>query len=102
MWEDRAPREPLQNGYTTTLATIRRLAVAFGRPVLLVHGDGHVLRIDRPLRDNAGRTIENVTRLMVMGAQEVHAVRVTVDPAEPGLFAFTPLRVPENATRPRV
>ena len=102
MWDDRAPREPLQNGYTTTLATIRRLAAAFGRPVLLVHGDSHVLRIDQPIRDNAGRTIENVTRLMVMGAQEVHAVRVTVDPAEPGLFAFTPFRVPENAQRPRM
>ncbi len=102
MWEERAPREPLQNGYTASLAALRRLAVAYGRPVLLVHGDGHVLRIDQPLRDNAGRTLETVTRLMVMGAQEVHAVRVTVDPAEPGLFSFTPVRVPENAMPPRM
>jgi hypothetical protein len=63
---------------------------------------GHVPRIDQPLRDNAGRRIDSVTRLMVMGAQEVHAVRVTVDPAKPGLFAFTPVRVPGNAQRPRM
>jgi hypothetical protein len=102
MWEDRAPREPLQNGQTTTLATVRRRAAGFGQPVLLVHGDGHVPRIDQPLRDNAGRRIDSVTRLMVMGAREVHAVRVTVDPAKPGLFAFIPVRVPGNAQRPRM
>jgi hypothetical protein len=105
LWEERTPREPLQNGFTDTIEALRRESVAFGRPVLLVVGDSHVLRIDQPLRDNTRpwpRTIENVTRLMVMGAAEVHAVRVTVDPAEPGLFSFTPLRVPENALPPRL
>lgn len=104
MWEERVPRETLQNGFTPTIDSLRRLGAAFGRPVLLIHGDSHVLTIDQPLRDNTRpwpRTIENVTRLMVMGAYEVQAVRVTVDPAEPGLFSFTPLRVPENATPPR-
>ncbi len=105
MWEERAPKETLQNGFSRTIETLRRLAVAYGRPVLLIHGDSHVLRIDQPLRDNTRpfpRTIENVTRLMVMGAQEVHAVRVTVDPDEPGLFSFTPFRVPMNAQPPRM
>ncbi|NKC30747.1 hypothetical protein [Falsiroseomonas selenitidurans] len=103
MWEERTPPESLQNGFARTIETLRREAARFGKPVLLVHGDAHRLRIDQPLRDGGRppRTMENVTRLMVMGAQEVHAVRVTVDPAEPGLFSFTPLRVPENLAAPR-
>jgi hypothetical protein len=102
MWEENdVPRSDLINGYATTIDTLRRQAIAFARPVLLVQGDSHVLRIDQPIKHVVppGQwppTVENITRLMVMGALETHAVRVTVDPAEPGLFSFTPIRVPEN------
>lgn len=102
MWAEDVPNDPNQSGFARTIATLTAQGAAFGRPVLLINGDTHLLRIDQPLRDRQRRTLENVTRLMVMGAAEVHAVRVTVDPAEPGLFSFTPLRVPENAAAPRM
>ena len=38
-------------------------AAAFARPVLLVHGDSHYFRIDKPLLDAAGNRIESFTRL---------------------------------------
>lgn len=102
MWASDVPRDPNQNGFARTLGHLTERAAAFGGPVLLVQGDSHVLRIDQPLKDRRGGTLENVTRLQVMGAAEVHAVRVTIDPAEPGLFSFTPFRVPENANPPRM
>lgn len=100
MWEEQeVPKLPLQNGYADTLRAFTEESLKFGKPVLLVQGDSHVLRIDQPLKDRNGRTIETVTRLQVMGAAEVHAVRITIDAAEPGLFGFTPVRVPENYVR---
>jgi hypothetical protein len=37
-----------------------------------------------------------VLKLMVYGQNDVHAVRVIVDPDSPGVFGFVPLIVPEN------
>ena len=101
MWGEAAPRPDVSSGYTDTLAVLTARSEALGKPVLFVHGDNHLLRIDQPLRNVRRHTVENVTRLMVMGAAEVQAVKVTVDPAEPGLFSFTPIRIPENAPSPR-
>lgn len=102
MWQEASPRDDLSSGYADTLRAFAAGAAEFEKPVLMIHGDTHVLRVDQPLKDSRRRTIENATRLMVMGADEVHAVRVIVDPAEPGLFGFMPLRVPENAVKPRM
>ena len=68
--------------------------------MLLVQGDFHELVIDQPLTNDDGQRIETVYRLQVMGACEVEAVAVTVDPNDPGVFAFRPLIVPENVTVP--
>jgi hypothetical protein len=72
-------------------------AAAFGKPVLLIHGDSHVLIVDQPLNDAKGAVLDNVTRLEVMGgAGRVHAVQVTVNPSEVGVFGFKPMWVREN------
>ena len=42
------------------------------------------------------KAVPQVTRLQVMGARQVHAVRVLVDPDSPGVFGFAPFVVPEN------
>ncbi|MDL5031196.1 hypothetical protein QRD43_04685 [Pelomonas sp. APW6] len=67
----------------------------WGRPVLLIHGDSHRFVIDRPFKavkePGKGQVLRNLLRLQVFGEQEVHAVRVTVDPANPDPFAFKPL-----------
>jgi hypothetical protein len=86
-----------KSGFTTSLAAFSSEAATFGKPVLLVHGDSHVLVIDQPLNDAKGVVLENVTRLEVMGgAGRVHAVQVTVNPNDTGVFSFKPIWVREN------
>lgn len=83
-------------GFWNTLDAFRSAASTFTGPILLIHGDYHVLEIDRPLADDEGNTFLNLTRLQVMGAGDVHAVEVMVDPSTPGVFGFRPLIVEEN------
>ena len=77
-------------GFRRTLAAITDGAVAYGGPVLVIHGDGHIYTLDTPFQDIHGRILENVTRLEVPGASDIRAVRVTIDPAAPKMFAFEP------------
>ena len=88
-------------GLRDTLNTLASEAKAYGKPVLLIQGDSHVLVIDRPLTEagantSAGQTLaspvlRHVTRLQVMGEAEVGAVEVTVDTDTPGVFGFRPV-----------
>ena len=87
--------EDRRAGFTDTLNALRRHARAFGKPVLIVHGDRHRFVIDKPLHQNR-QLIPNVTRLMVFGDNEVHGVRITVDTDNPDVFSFATLMVPEN------
>ena len=87
----------VRNVHTPFLRTIEREAIQYGKPVLLVHGDTHVFRVDKALVGSAdGKPIENVTRLENFGEREVHWSRVTVDPAGPELFTITPGIVAAN------
>jgi hypothetical protein len=70
-------------------------AVAFGNPVLLIHGDSHHFITDHPLNARAsGRPIANVTRLEVPGSPDVGWVRVIVTPGRTPSFAFEQRIVP--------
>jgi predicted phosphodiesterase len=76
-------------GHTDFLKTLERESIGFKRPVLLVHGDSHIFRADKPLVGNSDkRTIENVTRFENFGSPNVHWSRVTVDTSTPDVFAF--------------
>ncbi|PNY81447.1 hypothetical protein [Deinococcus koreensis] len=96
-----APFVPSEIGLRDTLSTLAAESKAYGKPVLLIHGDSHVLIIDRPLLEagasagpgQGGPALKNVTRLEVMGAADVGAVEVTVDPAAPDVFSFRPIYV---------
>ena len=87
----------VRNVHTPFLRTIEREAIQYGKPVLLVHGDTHLFRVDKALVSSGdGRPIENVTRLENFGEREVHWSRVTVDRAGPELFVVTPGIVAAN------
>ncbi|HEV3365082.1 MAG TPA: hypothetical protein VG795_13255, partial [Acidimicrobiia bacterium] len=96
---------------------LRQLSKAFGKPVVLVHGDTHIPRIDQggwPTKKDGGATIEmvgaftdvpNFTRvetyaggLPTSGSQippePKKWLRVTVDPKDPKVFSFTPETAP--------
>lgn len=76
-------------GYQELLAALERETRAFAKPVVLVHGDSHVARVDRPLGDpSTGGVVENFTRVETFGSPDVHWVRATVDPNDPKVFSF--------------
>jgi hypothetical protein len=65
--------------------TLLPLARAWGKPVLVVHGDSHQFRIDQPFNLDK-KPLRNVTRLIVPGQADIRAVRVQVSPD--ASFAF--------------
>lgn len=79
---DRRLFEPL-------LSTIEEEAKAFGKPVLVAHGDGHDYTVDRPAVG-----VPNLTRMMVPGSPAVGWVRVIVRPGAASPFTFEPYVVP--------
>jgi hypothetical protein len=70
---------------------------SYGKPTLLLHGDTHLFRIDKPLFSaKTRRPFENFTRVETFGWPDSHWVQVAVDPANPELFACTAQIVPGN------
>lgn len=95
-------RQP--DGYRDLLLALRDETAAFRRPVALVHGDSHYLRIDKPLQDAGGRRLENFTRVETFGDHQdngdndAHWLKVDVDPRSREVFSFQPQIVPANRT----
>ena len=88
-----APAHPgYRDGYAEFKAQLAAEAGTFGRPVLVVHGDTHSYRIDRPLRDATGHPVANVTRLETFGSPGLGWVKVTIEQNDPRVFRFRPLR----------
>jgi hypothetical protein len=84
------------------VATLADELERFDRPVLYLHGDTHLFRIDRPLYSaKTNRVFTNFTRVETFGWPDSHWVRITVDPADPRLFRVTPEIVAENAVERR-
>ena len=89
-------------GFDGVLNELGRLVVAFGRPVVLVHGDTHTFIVDMPLSDSATRkVVPNFTRVEVFGAPDAHWVRGTASARDPRVFRFEPVLVPGNVVAPR-
>jgi hypothetical protein len=73
------------------LDAIEKSATAFGKPVLLIHGDNHYFSIE-PLKNGKGRPTPGVNNSDTL----VHGFRALRDPDPPGVSGFTPLIIPEN------
>ena len=88
------------SGYKDTIDLLQEQSEKLPIPTLLLHGDSHQLKIDQPLRNGKGKLLENVYRLEVMGADQVQAVEVYVNPKGSSPFSFRPLIVPQNISAP--
>ena len=92
--------DPQRLGFNKVLERITQHAVAFGKPVLLAHGDSHYFRVDKPLagpvKPSGSQMLENVTRVENFGAQNVHWVEVFVNPRDPNVFRVEPHIVKDN------
>ena len=82
------------SGFSDFKRALEEEVVAFGRPVVLVHGDSHTFRIDKPVVSE--RRPLNFTRVETFGSPDVHWVRATVDPRDEEVFSFEPELVEEN------
>ena len=77
---------PRARGYAPLLATLRTQAREFPGEVLLIHGDTHRYRVDRPLVDpDTQQPIPNFTRIEVFGSPNINWVRVRIDESSGGV-----------------
>ena len=84
------PGSDARSTYERFLARVQARAVAFGRPVLFLHGDTHRFRHDQPLRGGDGRPLSRFTRVESFGSPFLHWVEVIVDPGDPAVFRIVP------------
>lgn len=91
------PEKRRATGYDEFLAALEKETLAFGKPVVYVHGDSHLFRIDKPLvGTRSRRAIENFTRVETFGHPYAHWIRARVDADDPNVFRFTQEIVKNN------
>jgi hypothetical protein len=103
--------EFIYDGYTKTLHALIDESKDFDGQVVLVHGDTHFFKLDKPLKDcpdptkdclmdadatHEGNLVPNFSRLETFGSPNVHWVKVTVDPRSRNVFRSEPMIVPGN------
>lgn len=70
-----------EKGFDSIKQQLMGVAHAFTQPILLLHGDSHTFRVDQPLRDAQGRTLEHFTRVECFGFPRTGSwVRISYDP----------------------
>ncbi len=86
-----ASTDPQRTGYNDFLKALEQETLTYGKPVVLVHGDSHYFRIDKPLLDSLTQQhIAHFTRVETFGETDTGWLRVEVDPKDPNLFVFKP------------
>ncbi len=79
----------LEEGFRDTFFVLEDEVVVFNKPVLLIMGDSHTFRLDKPLiGTRSGQVLDHFTRLEVPGSADVHWIRVKVNPAKSQPFSF--------------
>ena len=76
------------NGYSDFFLTLVEETQSFAGKVLLVHGDSHYFKNDKPMYNADGRLTANFTRVEVFGSKDNSWVKMTVDPKSENVFDF--------------
>ena len=90
--------QPQFSGYRNFIAQVVKQTEGFNGQVLLVHGDTHFFKVDKPLYSPT-KVLPNLTRLQTFGSPSLHWVKVTVDPSSDALFTIQPVMVPAAPAR---
>lgn len=91
--EDRDESQaPGVSGYRNFINSVVQETEQFAGQVLLVHGDTHFFKVDKPLYSPT-KVLANLTRLQTFGSPLIHWVRVTVEPKNPNVFSVSPVIV---------
>ena len=83
---------PAVSGYRNFIEKLVAETEQFKGQVLLVHGDTHFFKVDKPLYSPT-RLLANLTRLQTFGSPLIHWVRVTVNPKNANVFTIQPVIV---------
>lgn len=83
---DLPTNNPERTGFNDFITQLQAQLQEYTKPVILVHGDSHYFRIDKPINKADGTIFTNFTRIETFGTPNVHWLRVTVEPRDPKLF----------------
>jgi hypothetical protein len=86
---------PGASGYTSFLNALVAETEHYAGQVLIVHGDTHFFKLDKPLYSPT-KMLTNLTRLQTFGSPSIHWVRVLVDPASANVFTIEPVIVKQK------
>ncbi|MEM9567685.1 MAG: metallophosphoesterase [Cyanobacteria bacterium P01_E01_bin.34] len=81
------PEDPDRSGFNEFIAALETEVANYDRPIVLVHGDTHRFKIDKPLRQGR-EEIANFTRVETFGSPNVHWLRAEIDPSSENVFEF--------------
>lgn len=77
--------------FAGVMTELKQQAVAFGKPVLLIHGDTHRYRFDQPFsQPDSDAVLTNLYRLEGIGDPAIGWVEVQVDANGPQVFRVVP------------
>ena len=76
-------KESDNTGFKSWLAAFQEEALRWNKPVLLIQGDTHVLKVDHPVTNADGTRLDQVTRVVVQGGLQKNVVIVDVRADQP-------------------
>lgn len=76
-------KEPDSTGFKSWLAAFQEEVQRWNKPVLLIQGDTHVLKVDHPVTNADGTRLDQVTRVVVQGGLQKNIVIVDVRADQP-------------------
>lgn len=87
------------DGYDNFIAALLSETKAFTGQVVLVHGDSHFYKVDKPMMLQSIKRedmVKNFTRVETFGSPSNHWIKVTVSPTNANVFTFEPVIVKGN------
>lgn len=81
---------PRFSGYRNFMAHLIKHTEKFNGQVMLVHGDTHYFKVDKPLYSPT-KLLPNLTRVQTFGSPILHWVKVTVDADSDQVFTVQPV-----------
>jgi hypothetical protein len=81
------------DGFGEILQKLAALAAAYQKPVLIVQGDTHTYKTDKPLLNGdavhgVSTPVPNLTRLVVQGETTSEWLKLRIDPRSPEVFSW--------------
>ncbi|WP_460530380.1 hypothetical protein [Chitinimonas naiadis] len=80
---------PQYQGYKAFISQLVAQTEQYAGQVLLVHGDTHYFKVDKPLY-SPQKTLPNFTRVETFGSPLIHWVKVKVDTRDEAVFTIRP------------